>query len=141
MSREGRDSTYKPKSKTARGLTWESSRVRSRDQVDYAEVEGITSDTASEGTIENIESGFGSIKQEQNFAELDLDCERFEDTWTPGTLRHKATQVTNQLARLTEVNTELVMAKEAEKSSVEKLMELMLTMMRRDMKGGKRRGN
>ena len=107
--------------------------------MDYAEVEVITSDTASQGTIENSESGYGSIKQEQNFPELDLDCERYEYTRTPGTLRHKATQFTNQLARLTEVNTELVMAREVEMSSIEKLMELMLMMRMEDEKRYERR--
>ena len=60
MSREGKDSTYRPKSRTTKGPTRESRRIKSKDQVDYAEVELISSDTESEGTIINSELGLGA---------------------------------------------------------------------------------
>ena len=83
MSKEGKDSTYRPKSRTMKGPTRESKRIKSKDQVDYAEVDLISSDTESEGTIINSESGFGSVKLEPTLPELDLDSERFQDAWTP----------------------------------------------------------
>ena len=58
MSREGRDTTYRTTTRTGKGLAWESTRIKSKEQVDYAEVEIISSDMESEGTIVNSESGF-----------------------------------------------------------------------------------
>ena len=74
------------------------------------------------------------MKLENELSEQFLGSEGFQDTWTTNTFRHKANQVTDQLVRLTEVNTELVMAREEEKSSVEKLMELMVKMRMDDKK-------
>ena len=54
--------------------------------------------------------------------------------WTPGTLRSTAIQVTDQLNRFAEVNTELAMASEAEKTELECMMELMLQMRADDRK-------
>ena len=48
------------------------------------------------------------------------------------TFRHKVTQVTSQFARLAQETTQLAMAREVEKSSFEKIMEMMMTMRMED---------
>jgi len=50
----------------------------------------------------------------------------------PMNFRHKAIQVTSQFARPAQHTTLLAMAGEEEKSSFEKIMELMMTMMMDD---------
>ena len=132
MSGEGRDSTYKSTLKTTKGPVRESRRLKK--QVDYSEVELVLSDSDSEGTIFNSESGIESIKLEPGITELGLECERSVDVCTPGMLRSTANQVSEQSSRFTEVNTELAMAREAEKTGIERMMELMLQMRAEDRK-------
>ena len=71
MSGEGRDSTYKSTLKTTKGPVRESRRLKK--QVDYSEVELVLSDSDSEGTIFNSESGIESIKLEPGITELGLE--------------------------------------------------------------------
>ena len=82
MSREGRDSTYRAKARQVKGPTSESTRIRGKEQVDYKEVEIISSDTESEEIIINSESGIGSIKQEPHLGEQELGGDNFLDTWS-----------------------------------------------------------
>ena len=110
---------------------------RLKKQVDYSEVKLVVSDSDSEGTIFNSESGIESIKLESGVTELGLECERSVDVWTPGTFRSTANQVSEQLSRFAEVNTELAMARGAEKTGIERMMELMLQMCAENRKGRK----
>ena len=128
MSSEGKDSTHRPKTKTAKGPARESTRIRRRELVDYSEVETIDSDTSGEHTLVQSESDFGSEQLKQEFKEETLGSDGFLNTWTSQTLRQNATQVSQQFVRLAEVNSELTMARESEKSSVEKLVEMMVSM-------------
>ena len=48
--------------------------------------------------------------------------------WTPGTLRCNTVRVTEQLSRLAEASSVLVMAREEEKTGMEKIMKMMLEM-------------
>ena len=107
---------------------------RLKKQVDYSEAEIVRSDSDSEGTIFNSESGIENIKLEPEVSELGLECGRSVDVLTPGTLRSTANQVTDQVNRFAEVNTELAMAREAEKTRLERMMELMLQMRADDRK-------
>ena len=133
MSGEGRDSTYKATQKTKKGPMRESRRLKK--QVDYSEAEIVRSDSDSEeGTIFNSESGIESIKLEPEVTELGLECGRSVDVWMPGTLRRTANQVADQLNRVVEVNTELAMVREAEKTGLQHMMELMLQMRTDDRK-------
>ena len=66
--------------------------------------------------------------------ELELESERSVNIWTPGTLRNTANQVTEQLTRLAKVNTKIAMAREAEKTRIECMMEMMLQMRAEDKK-------
>ena len=54
--------------------------------------------------------------------------------WTPGTLRNQTFQITNQLSRLVEVNSDIAMARETEKSGMERFMETMVQMHAEDRK-------
>ena len=54
--------------------------------------------------------------------------------WTPGTLRNQTFQITNQLSGLVEVNSDIAMAREIEKSGMERLMETMVQMHAEDRK-------
>ena len=126
MSGERRDSTYKATHKTKKGPVMESRRLKK--QVDYSEAEIVRSHSDSEGTIFNSESGIESIKLEPEISVLELECGRSVDVLTLGTLRSTTNQVTDQLNRFAEVNTELPMAREAEKTGLECMMELMLKM-------------
>ena len=77
------------------------------------------------------ECGFGSVKQ-------DIEQEGFdqvEASWTPVTFKIKAIQIGNQFAnRLTEENSQLTMARETDKSSIDKMMEIMISMRLEDQK-------
>ena len=136
MSSEGKDRTYRPAKKASRGSERESYRTMRREVVDYTEVDTIDLDTSGEQTIVDSESGFGSeqcfkqepVEDQGNGREGFLGSVGFQDDWTPNTLRQTASKVTQQFERLSQVNTELTMARESEKSSVEKLMEMMLSM-------------
>ena len=112
MSGEGRDSIYKPTLKTARGPVRESRRVNK--QADYSEVELVTSDSNSEGTAVNSESGIESIKLEPGVTELELGSERDSAFWKSGILKNTANQVNEQFLRFVVENSELVMAREIE---------------------------
>ena len=79
-------------------------------------------------TLTGSESGFGSVKLEPVEKGAHVQREGLRDTWTPNIFRHKATQVTQQFTRISEANTELVIARESEKTSVETLMEMMMSM-------------
>jgi len=95
MSGEGRDSTYNPRKKTEKRPVMKSRIIRKKNQVDYSEVEIVTSDSDSEGTIANSESGIGNINLESGLTELELENDRSVDIWTPGTLRNTANQAQN----------------------------------------------
>ena len=79
MSGEGRDDTYKPKTKTQKGPVRESRRQRQTRQVDYSEVEIVPSDSDSEGTTANSESSIGSVKLEPGVTELGLESDKSVD--------------------------------------------------------------
>ena len=130
MSREGRDSTYKPtKSTTQKERTGpRQAAKRNTKRIDYTEVEVIVSGSDTDKTLTDSESGFSSVKLEPVEKGARVQREGLRDTWTPNTFRHKATQVTQQFVRISETNTELVMARESEKTSVETLMEMMISM-------------
>ena len=123
MSREGRDKEYKPTKKpeqTETTSTRQSSHRPTR-KIDYKEVEVIISGGESDETVVS-ESGFeGSIKLE---GEESKGLPR-DSLWTRGT---RTETVTAQWNRLSRTSSELAMAREAEQSRIEKLMELMLQM-------------
>ena len=49
--------------------------------------------------------------------------------WTLGTFRNQTIAITNRLSRLAEANSEIFMARESEKTSIERMMmEMMLQM-------------
>ena len=80
-------------------------------------------------TIIPSESGFeGSAKLEIGEQELPLESEPRSTLWTPGTLTRMTVQVTEQLSRLAEANSELVITRESERGSVERIMDMMLQM-------------
>ena len=66
--------------------------------------------------------------------------EGFQDDWTPKALRQTAHKVSQQVVRLSQVNSELTIARESEKSSMGKLMEMMLFMRAEEMKRDEERG-
>ena len=103
MSRSSEDTTYKPKTRIS-GQQRYPSRKRQTGKINYSEVEEIESDTDSELTVRNSESGFGDVKQE-----TESDLYLGEDTCTPTTFSNKSTQVNSQFARLTQENRELRM--------------------------------
>ena len=127
MSSEGKDRTYRPAKKASRRPERVSYRTRRREVVDCTEVHTIDLDTSGEQTIVNSESGFGSeqcckqesVEDQGNGREGFLGSVGFQEDWTPNTLRQTASKVTQQFERLSQVNTELTMARESEKSSVE----------------------
>ena len=94
----------------------------------------ISSTGESEKTVIESESGVGRTKLEPGEVEQELYGEDLGDSWMPGTLHRTATQLSSQIARLTVMNKSLEMAREAEKSSLDKLMELMVTMRMDDEK-------
>ena len=63
MSRCSEDTTYQPKTRIS-GQQKFPSRKRQTGKINYSEVEEIESDTDSELTVGNSESGFGDVKQE-----------------------------------------------------------------------------
>ena len=136
MSGEEKDRTYKPTMKVdrrKRAAQRPTSRRHNR-QVNYTEIDVISSSGVSEETVILSESGVGSIKLEPGEVEQELYGEDLRESWMPGTLHRTATQVSSQMARLTETNKSLKMAREAEKSLLYKLMELMVTMRMNDEK-------
>ena len=129
MSIEKRDTTYKltKKSETTDQPSTRQSGRRITRRVDYKEVELLSSSGESEETIVQSESGFsGSVKLK--LGEQELESELRDNLWTPGTIRSNAVQVTDQLNRLAEVNSEIAMSRESERSGVEKLMEIIFQM-------------
>ena len=106
-----------------------SSRIRQGEQINYAKIDLVESDTDSEFTLCGSESGFGSVKEEP-----DTGLEQREASWTPLTLRNRATQVWQQFARITEETVQLQMARESKKASMDKLMETMVTTGMEDQK-------
>ena len=75
------------------------------------------------------EAWFGSVKDE-----VEDGFDQAEANWTLLTFKHRAIQVGQQFVRLTEENSQLQMARESEKSSIDKLMEMMVTMRMDDQK-------
>ena len=133
MSSEGKDSTYRLTKKANRGLVRESNRIRRREAVDYTEVDTIDLDSSGEQTLVDSESGFGSEQLcKQEFSEDQAEGEGFLKILTPKILRQNVNQVSQQVVRLAEANSELTMARESEKSSLEKLMEMMVSMRLED---------
>ena len=129
MSGEGRDTTYKPAKKhgaTNSANTRQSNR-RTTKRVDYEEVDIISSGGESEETTGQSESGFGSSVQSEK-VEKEKEGDLRGALWTPGTLRCNTVRVTEQLSRLAEASSVLVMAREEEKTEMEKIMEMMLEM-------------
>ena len=98
MSRCSEDTTYQQKTRIS-GQQKFPSRKRQTGKINYSEVEEIESDTDSELTVGNSESGFGDVKQE-----METDLYLGEDTWTPTTFSNKSTQVNSQFASLTQEN-------------------------------------
>ena len=136
MSGEERDRTYKTKGraeKTLRG-TPRRTTTRTTGRIDYKETEVISSGSDSEETIVGSESGIGSSKLEREDSVPLLEGDRDRNLWTPGTLTSRDNQVTEQLSRLATVNTDLAMARETEKSGLERVMEMMLQMRVEDRK-------
>ena len=129
MSERGKDKGKQPRKKTV--PTRSSSRILAVGPVNYKEVELTTSEEDSEGTLEGSESGFGSIKLEGEAGEQETLL--LESTWMPRTAKHSVAQVGNRLHRMAEENRQLRMTTEVEKTSVEKMMELM-TMRMEDQK-------
>ena len=98
MSVEKRDRTYKPTKKVdqrERAAQRPASRRHTR-QVNYTEIEVISSSGVSEETVIESESGVGSIKLELGEVEQELYGEDLGDSWTPGMLQRTATQVSSR---------------------------------------------
>ena len=130
MSERGKDKGKQPGKKTA--PTSISSRILKVGQVNYKEVELSASEEDSEGTIEWSKSGFGSVKLESEAGEQEALL--LQSTWTPRTAKQSVAQVGDQLNRIAEENIQLRMTREVEKNSVEKMMELLMTMRMEDQK-------
>ena len=112
-------------------------------QIDYREVELISSGGELEETITGSESGIESVKLEPGEHGFEQECEPRNSQWTPGTLRSRTETVTEQWNRLARASSELAMARETDKSSIERMMEMMLQMqmqekLRRSEKGGRK---
>ena len=80
------------------------------------------------------ESGFGSKKVELEDEQAEAQWALLQDTWTPQTLQKTASEVGAQYSRLAEENQHFRMAREAERTSLEKIMELIVTMKMEDQK-------
>ena len=76
------DSTYRPKIRMERGPARESNRTRRREQVDYSEAESFESDTSSENTLVESESGFRKVKE---LGERLVESDWFQESWTTNT--------------------------------------------------------
>ena len=135
MSREGKDRTYKPKRKKCRRPTRESTRIKQRQAVDYTEVDTVDLDSSEDLTILYSELGCVSdqaFKREQSLkgdsTDGFMDREVAGEDWTSKTLRITANKVSQQVIRLSQLNRDLTMAREVENTSVERLMEMIISM-------------
>ena len=125
MSRGVRDRDYKPKLTTA-GATKSSRTKRNVEPVNYSETEeDDTVSESSEITLLAHESGFSrEIK-----AEVDVEHLGEPETyWSPNTLTTKTTELSKQFRSLSTRE----MAREAETTAFERMMELMITMKQDD---------
>jgi len=118
--------------------TEEFSRIRRIVPVNYSEEDLSASDTDSENAIVGSESGFGRIKLETEEEQAEAQWALLQDTWTPQNVKKTATQVGLQSNRIAEENIPPMMTREAEKKSVDKILELMMTIRIEDQKRSRR---
>ena len=130
MSERGGDKRSQPKKKQA--PTRVSTRIRKVGPVNYKEVDITDSDTESEDTVLDSESGFGSVKLEIEGQEVETDWEHKDSLWTRCTEESRTGGSENQLTKLVEVKSEVAMTSGSEKSNMERIMEMMLQMRAED---------
>ena len=128
MSKEERDCNSKRKQNKERGPIRESKRLRQK--VDYSEIEVVPLDSEGERTSIQSESGIGSTGVDTRLTDETAEVKSSTRLWMPVTLRNTTSKVNEQYSRLREIS----MATEAEKSGMEKLMEMMLLMRADDKK-------
>ena len=128
-----RDKTYNPK-KRITGQTRHSTRIQQVGQINYSEIDPVESDSEGEFQVDNSESGFGSVKDK-----VESEAGIGDDNWTPRIFTNTATQVGLQFAKLAEEHRQSKMVREEEKTSIEKMMDLMLTMRMEDQKRDRER--
>ena len=134
MSREGSDTSYRPKRRLHLSETeHRRSRCPRSSRVDYKEVE-VLSGSDSEETIVDSELGRQSVKLEREGSVPGFEGETEENLWTPDTLKSRANQVSEQFSRLDRVNSEETMAREGEKGELVRIMEILMQMRAEDMK-------
>ena len=130
MSERGGDKRSQPKKKQAPTRT--STRIRKVGPVNYKEVDITDSDTESEDTVLDSESGFGSVKLEIEGQEVETDWEHKDSLWTWCTEESRTGGSEKQLTKLVEVKSEVAMTSGSEKSNMERIMDVMLQMCAED---------
>ena len=130
MSERGGDKRSQPKKKQA--PTRASTMIRKVGPVNYKEVDITDSDTESEDSVLDSESGFGSIKLEIEGQEVETDWEHKDSLWNRCTEESRTGGSENQLTKLVEVKSEVAMTSGSEKSNMERIMEMMLQMHAED---------
>ena len=127
MSREQKDSDYKPKLRVLQRRRTPR-KLRQTEAVDYSECE-MESDIESES---RFSEGNTTIEGEQ----LEIKGETLETLWAPSTFSRKAEEVQKQCSELTQQET---MAKKIEQSGMDRILVLFMQMRKDDRERDERR--